>query len=66
MKRLKPEIFRANRPIEIGVPDYDNYVEHMRVTSGPVPMTYEEFFRGAVMRYGERWREVLLIFAGWR
>ncbi len=30
----------------IGVPDYDNYVEHMRVTHPDLtPMTYEEFFR---------------------
>ncbi|WP_235379945.1 YbdD/YjiX family protein, partial [Escherichia coli] len=30
----------------IGVPDYDNYVEHMRVTHpDQTPMTYEEFFR---------------------
>ena len=30
----------------IGVPDYDNYVEHMRVTRPDLtPMTYEEFFR---------------------
>ena len=29
----------------IGVPDYDNYVEHMRVTHpDQTPMTYEEFF----------------------
>ena len=30
----------------IGIPDYDNYVEHMRVTHpDQTPMTYEEFFR---------------------
>ncbi len=30
----------------IGVPDYDNYVEHMRITHPEqTPMTYEEFFR---------------------
>ena len=30
----------------IGVPDYDNYVEHMRITHpDQTPMTYEEFFR---------------------
>lgn len=30
----------------IGVPDYDNYVEHMRMTHpDQTPMTYEEFFR---------------------
>ncbi len=29
----------------IGVPDYDNYVEHMRITHpDQTPMTYEEFF----------------------
>lgn len=28
----------------IGMPDYDNYVEHMRVNaSDQTPMTYEEF-----------------------
>ena len=32
----------------IGVPDYDNYVEHMRVNHpDQTPMTYEEFFRTA-------------------
>lgn len=35
----------------IGVPDYDNYVEHMRVTHPDLtPMTYEEFFANARMR----------------
>ena len=30
----------------IGMPDYDNYVEHMRVNHpDQTPMTYEEFFR---------------------
>lgn len=30
----------------IGVPDYDNYVQHMRQTHPEqTPMTYEEFFR---------------------
>ena len=30
----------------IGVPDYDNYVEHIRATHPEqTPMTYEEFFR---------------------
>lgn len=30
----------------IGVPDYDNYVEHIRQTHPEqTPMTYEEFFR---------------------
>jgi uncharacterized short protein YbdD (DUF466 family) len=29
----------------IGVPDYDNYVEHIRATHPEqTPMTYEEFF----------------------
>ena len=38
----------------IGVPDYDNYVEHMRVTHpDQTPMTYEEFFRDRQdARYG--------------
>ncbi|MDU3068659.1 MAG: YbdD/YjiX family protein [Escherichia coli] len=32
----------------IGMPDYDNYVEHMRVNHpDQTPMTYEEFFREA-------------------
>lgn len=35
----------------IGVPDYDNYVEHMRITHpDQTPMTYEEFFRERRMR----------------
>jgi uncharacterized short protein YbdD (DUF466 family) len=35
----------------IGVPDYDNYVEHMRVNHpDQTPMTYEEFFAIARMR----------------
>lgn len=30
----------------VGVPDYDNYVQHMRLTHPEQePMTYEEFFR---------------------
>lgn len=33
----------------VGVPDYDNYVEHMRVNHpDQTPMTYEEFFANAV------------------
>ncbi len=46
----------------IGVPDYDNYVEHMRITHpDQTPMTYEEFFRerqDALRRQGRG--EVLL------
>ena len=45
----------------IGVPDYDNYVEHMRITHpDQTPMTYEEFFRErrALRRQGRG--EVLL------
>ena len=30
----------------IGIPDYDNYVEHMKTNHPDKPyMTYEEFFR---------------------
>jgi len=30
----------------VGVPDYDTYVQHMRLTHPELPvMTYEEFFR---------------------
>jgi uncharacterized short protein YbdD (DUF466 family) len=30
----------------VGVPDYDNYVQHMHLTHPEQqPMTYEEFFR---------------------
>ena len=30
----------------VGVPDYDNYVQHIRLTHPEqTPMTYEEFFR---------------------
>ena len=38
----------------IGVPDYDNYVEHMRVNHpDQTPMTYEDFFRDRQdARYG--------------
>lgn len=35
----------------IGVPDYDNYVEHMRITHpDQTPMTYEEFSASGRMR----------------
>lgn len=35
----------------IGVPDYDNYVEHMRITHPDrTPMTYEEFSASGRMR----------------
>ncbi|WP_227661670.1 YbdD/YjiX family protein [Klebsiella pneumoniae] len=38
--------FLAGGKMMIGVPDYDNYVEHMRITHpDQTPMTYEEFFR---------------------
>ena len=38
----------------IGIPDYDNYVEHMRVNHpDQTPMTYEAFFRDRQdARYG--------------
>lgn len=37
--------YRAAAKMMIGVPDYDNYVEHMRITHpDQTPMTYEEFF----------------------
>ncbi|STJ17306.1 conserved protein, DUF466 family [Escherichia coli] len=40
----------------IGMPDYDNYVEHMRVNHpDQTPMTYEEFFPGAAGR-ALRWK----------
>ncbi|MWP63070.1 YbdD/YjiX family protein [Gilliamella sp. Pas-s25] len=30
----------------IGIPDYDNYVQHMKLTHPEqTPMTYEEFFK---------------------
>lgn len=30
----------------VGLPDYDNYVQHMKLTHpDQTPMTYEEFFR---------------------
>jgi uncharacterized short protein YbdD (DUF466 family) len=30
----------------IGIPDYDNYVQHMKLTHpDQIPMTYEEFFK---------------------
>lgn len=42
----------------IGMPDYDNYVEHMRVNHpDQTPMTYEEFFRERQdARYGGKAR----------
>ncbi|MDR3346849.1 MAG: YbdD/YjiX family protein [Campylobacteraceae bacterium] len=38
----------------VGVPDYDSYVQHMRVTHPEqTPMSYEEFYRNRVeARYG--------------
>ncbi len=40
------KISGTGRKMMIGVPDYDNYVEHMRITHpDQTPMTYEEFFR---------------------
>lgn len=45
------KIFRRAAKMMIGVPDYDNYVEHMRITHpDQTPMTYEEFFANAVTR----------------
>ena len=43
----------------IGMPDYDNYVEHMRVNHpDQTPMTYEEFFRERHFAAGRalRWK----------
>jgi uncharacterized short protein YbdD (DUF466 family) len=38
----------------VGVPDYDTYVQHMRLTHPEqTPMSYEEFYRDRVeARYG--------------
>jgi len=38
----------------VGMPDYDTYVQHMRLTHPEqTPMTYEEFYRDRVeARYG--------------
>jgi len=38
----------------VGVPDYDTYVQHMRLTHPEqIPMSYEEFYRERVeARYG--------------
>ncbi len=46
----------------IGMPDYDNYVEHMRVNHpDQTPMTYEEFFRERQdARYGGKGGALLL------
>lgn len=52
----------------IGVPDYDNYVEHMRITHpDQTPMTYEEFFRERQdARYGGKAAHAAVkFFAGW-
>ncbi len=40
----------------VGVPDYDNYVQHMKNTHpDQTPMTYEEFFRDRQdARYGSK------------
>ena len=56
------QVNTAAAKMMIGVPDYDNYVEHMRVNHpDQTPMTYEEFFRDR--RRPLRWQgrgEVLL------
>lgn len=46
----------------IGMPDYDNYVEHMRVNHpDQTPMTYEEFsVSGRTRATVERRRALLL------
>lgn len=38
----------------VGIPDYDNYVQHMKLNHpDKTPMTYEEFFRDRQdARYG--------------
>jgi len=38
----------------VGIPDYDTYVQHVRLTHPELtPMTYEEFYRDRVeARYG--------------
>ena len=38
----------------VGMPDYDNYVQHMRLNHPEqTPMTYEEFYKNRVdARYG--------------
>ena len=38
----------------VGVPDYDTYVQHMRLTHPEqIPMSYEEFYKERVeARYG--------------
>lgn len=42
----KPKYLGQAAKLMIGMPDYDNYVEHMRVNHpDQTPMTYEEFFR---------------------
>ena len=40
----------------VGVPDYDTYVQHMRLTHPEqTPMSYEEFYRERVeARYGAK------------
>lgn len=46
----------------IGMPDYDNYVEHMRVNHpDQTPMTYEEFFRSGRTRATVERRRALLL-----
>ncbi len=49
----------------IGMPDYDNYVEHMRVNHpDQTPMTYEEFFRERQdARYGGKGARAAAKFA---
>lgn len=45
----------------IGMPDYDNYVEHMRVNHpDQTPMTYEEFSVSGRTRYGGKGGALLL------
>jgi uncharacterized short protein YbdD (DUF466 family) len=40
------EYLGATARLMVGVPDYDTYVQHVRMTHPELePMTYEEFFR---------------------
>lgn len=50
------KVLKQTSRLMVGVPDYDVYVEHRRVTHPDKPiMTYEEFFRERQnARYGGR------------
>ena len=53
LSRLGKYLGQAAR-LMVGIPDYDTYVQHMRLNHPEqTPMTYEEFYKNRVdARYG--------------